>query len=192
MMTHLPPISGPVTTLDPPRPTWPGEWSVRSSAPVGVAPRGLLDPPYRTPRPAAGARPTPRLPRSLRNVRAWTGWSNRELAEAIGSTHPTVDAVLQGRATLARQPAQVERIFALHALLERLRVVVDGDRAELTRAVRTASDGRPSALAILEEGELPGAYLAALDVLRPPRTVGMMQGRYPRRPGDAACALNDE
>jgi hypothetical protein len=184
-------MPGRVTTVTRESHTCPGDWIVNSPFPLaGFRWLGdLANYEIRLPDPAP--RSLPRLQTTMRELTEWTGWSNRELALAIHSTHPTVDAVLQGHSTLERQPAQAARAFHLHELVSRLRILSQGDRAEITRALRTPSMNGRSALDALEAGNIPGAYLQALDVLRPPRSSGMMQSRFPRRPGEASTALSD-
>ncbi|MHB8312457.1 MAG: hypothetical protein ACYDD0_04045 [Candidatus Dormibacteria bacterium] len=143
--------------------------------------------------PASEPSRVPRTQEQLRQVKEWTSWSSRTLAQATGTTHPTVEAVLRGRSQLVRVPGFAHRIMILHMLVSRLWTVVDGDRIELTRALSGHPGGnRPSALEMLEADDVPGSYLAALDVLAPPRTNGMMRGRFPRRPGEASVPLHEE
>ena len=164
------------------------DWTIAPRAPVPVAPQfppGWRIPPSESPT-------VPRLQESLRQIKDWTGWSSRALAEATGTTHPTVESILHGRSRLPRVPGLARRVVALHELVSRLRVVVAGDRAELTRVLtEEPSRGGPSALTVLGSGEVPAAYLSALDVLRPPRVGAMMRGRFPSRPGEASVALDD-
>lgn len=134
----------------------------------------------------------PRVQERLRQIKEWTGWSSRTLAEATGTTHPTVESILQGRSRLIRSPHLVHRICLLFQLVSRLWIVVDGDRTELTRALsEQPTSGRSSSLAVLGSGQLADAYLAALDVLTPPRVDGMMRGRFASRPGEASVPLDD-
>lgn len=143
--------------------------------------------------PASEPSRVPRTQEQLRQVKEWTGWSSRTLAQAIGTSHPTVDAILRGRSQLVRVPGLVHRIMVLHMLVSRLWTVVGGDRIELTRVLSEPPVGnRPSALEMLEADDVPGSYLAALDVLAPPRTGGMMRGRFPRRAGEAWVPLHEE
>ena len=166
------------------------EWRLTPVLKQSAAPLGFIDgwrvPPSESPR-------VPRVQDSLRQVKDWTGWSSRTLAEATGTTHPTVESILQGRSRLVRVPGLAQRSLLLHQLVSRLWIVVNGDRAELTRALREQpSSERASALTVLRSGEVSGAYLAALDVLTPPRVDAMMRGRFPRRPGQASVPLHDE
>lgn len=135
----------------------------------------------------------PALMARLRQLKAWTGWSSRTLAEAIGTTHPTVEAILRGDSQLTRLPQVARRVATLYELAARLYMVVGEDPNELDRVMRAQpSPDRASPFALLGSGDPADAYLAALDVITPPRTGGMMRGRYPARPGEATVALDDE
>ena len=182
-------MSGPVTTIERRSHTWPGEWTVEPSSPrrrplEEFAPTSIVLPPT-TPRTA------PKLQEALSELYSWTGWSMRELASAIGSTHPTIDSVLRGESNLARQPLQATHLFQLHDLVQRLQVVSHGDKAEIGRALRTPGSIGVTALDTLRSTGVAGAYIQALDVIRPPRSGGMMKSRFPRRPGEGSSALSD-
>ncbi len=129
----------------------------------------------------------------LRQIKSWTGWSSRTLAEAVGTTHVTVEAILRGDSQLARLPQVAQRAAALYELAIRLYKVVGEDPGELVRAMtQPPTPSRPSALMLVGTGHAADAYLTALDVISPPRTDGMMQGRYPAQPGEATVALDDD
>lgn len=170
--------------------TLPGPWSV----PLGGRPVPVVEfaaPGWTIPR-STPAR-VPSVPEQLRQVREWTGWSSRRLAALTGSTHPTVEAILEGRTQLNRTPATARRISDLHRLVSRLAVVVQGDRAVLNRVLSEPPGGdRAAAVEVFGSGDLVGAYLAALDVLRPPRSGGMMGSLFPARAGEATVALHDQ
>jgi hypothetical protein len=129
----------------------------------------------------------------LRQIKDWTGWSFRTLGTLTGTTHPTIEAVLEGRTRLTRTPDTARRISVLHRLIVRLRVVVHGDPDMLVRVLsEPPGDGRPPATELFTAGDLAGAYLAALDVLHPPRTGNMMRSVFPAQPGKATSALHDQ
>ncbi|MHB8618237.1 MAG: hypothetical protein ACYDAG_01490 [Chloroflexota bacterium] len=138
-------------------------------------------------------RVAPRLERAIADIRSWTGWTVRGLADAAGTSHPTILAIGSGRTTtFSRIPDVPRRIVALHELLTRLHLLAGDDPVEINRALRDRPAGQhQSALEALAGGDLPGAYLCALDVLSPPRTAGMMRGRFPARPGAGTTSLTD-
>lgn len=135
----------------------------------------------------------PALKTRMCQLKDWTGWSSRMLAEAVGTTHPTVEAILRGDSQLSRLPQVAHRVAALYELVIRLNKLVGEDSGELDRAMtQRPSPDRPSALMLVGSGRPADAYLAALDVITPPRASGMMRGRYPARPGEATVALDDD
>jgi hypothetical protein len=120
-----------------------------------------------------------------------TGWSNRALASALGTTHPTLGAILAGRQTTrARIPELRGRISALADLADRL-MSLAGDPA----AVRVALTTRPldqshTACELLIQGDPGRAYIAALDVLRPPTNAGYMRSEWTQPVSDATVELS--
>jgi hypothetical protein len=140
--------------------------------------------------------PPPEIPSiqvQLRQIRDSTGWSSRTLATLTGTTHPTIEAALEGRTRLARLPGTALRISDLHRFIMRLLVVARSDLDVLVRALHESpGDGRPSAVELLGSGDLTAAYTAALDVLRPPRSTAMMRSVFPARPGEATTPLSDQ
>lgn len=143
--------------------------------------------------PPGSPRPAPRVQRQVRELLAWTGWSARTLAELVGTTHPTIAAIADGRpSTFTRAPELPSRIAQLHGLLERLNLVAAGDSVELNRLLSTPpAEGEPNALDHVAVWDLTGAWLAASDVASPRRTSRMMQGRFPAQPGQATAALHE-
>jgi transcriptional regulator with XRE-family HTH domain len=132
----------------------------------------------------------PSLREQLQAIKDRTGWSMRTLGAVTDTTHPTIEAILRGRTRLQRSPGTARRITDIYELTLRLWTVVGGDRATLDRALtETPGQTGSSATERLRAGDSAGAYLAALDVLQPPRAGGMMTGRYPARPGEATTAI---
>jgi hypothetical protein len=127
----------------------------------------------------------PALARRLRDLAAWTGWSNRRLAELLGTSHPTIAAARRGRET-TRVPELADRIAGLHRVVERVAVLCDRDVSEVIRLIETRPPGGVSAATHIEMGELSKAYLAVLDA-RAPGSLGLMGSSLPpRRPGTVA------
>jgi hypothetical protein len=143
--------------------------------------------------PAPQRRRSPVLAERTRQIKAVTGWSMRALATMLGTTHPTVSAVLDGSPTGMRAPELPGRIMAMADLVERLNAVTSGDRSTLLTALTSpsGSEGR-SAVEYARQGDSGRAYIAALDVLRPPRQTGMMQGRWPVQVGRATSPLDED
>ena len=144
--------------------------------------------------PPVKPRHSPRLQRLARRVQELTGWSARTVATALGTSHPTVRAMLSGHHTVAtRTPQLPTRLAALTELLERLATLTDGDPVAIAMALRSVPVGQKvAAIDLLAAGDLGSAYVTALDVLNPPRRGGMMTGAWPARVGEAKVALDDE
>jgi hypothetical protein len=189
-LTFAPATVGTPDIAEPADGTLPGPWMLphrREPAPLTqfAAPGWTIPPSTRTELPSVQVQ--------LRQIKDWTGWSFRTLGTLTGTTHPTIEAVLEGRTRLTRTPDTARRISVLHRLIVRLRVVVHGDPEMLVRILsEPPGDGRPSAVELFTAGDLAAAYLAALDVIRPPRTGGMMRSLFPGRPGEATSALHDQ
>jgi hypothetical protein len=188
--TIAPATVGAPNIAEPADDTLPGPWTLphrREATPLTQFPApGWTIPPS----PAAEV---PSVQVQLRQIRDLTGWSFRMLGTLTGTTHPTIEAVLDGRTRLTRTPDTARRISVLHSLITRLRVVVHGDPKMLVRVLtEPPGDGRPSAVELFSGGDLAGAYVAALDVFRPPRTGGMMHSLFPAPPGKATSALHDQ
>jgi hypothetical protein len=121
----------------------------------------------------------------------WTGWSARQLGDVLGTSHTTVRAVQNGRPLTAGHSGDLRRrIVDAHAVVSRIFVLADYDAARTANALDAAPGHGPSARTIMEHGDPAKAYVAALDVLRPP-TEGLLVGSHPAEPGRATAPLHD-
>jgi hypothetical protein len=146
----------------------------------------------------APQRPTPALdPQRLAlELHNWTGWSDRMLAQVLGTSHPTVRALLEGRgATTSRTVAVRARLRAVHDVVARVHALT-GASVTTTRGVLSElpPTGTRRPLDYLSVGDMPAAYLAALDILRPvTRDVGnLLSADWPIRAGEASVELSNE
>lgn len=134
--------------------------------------------------------------RQASELQSWTDWSDRTLAQVLGTTHPTVRALLEGRgATTSRTALVRARLREVHEVVARIHALTGGSAAVTARALSElppGSDRRP--LDYLRSGDLGRAYLAALDVVRPaPRdTDGLLSADWSIRAGEASVELIDE
>jgi transcriptional regulator with XRE-family HTH domain len=98
----------------------------------------------------------------LRDVKAWTGWSQRILADVIGVTHPTVARILAGELP-ARSPEAVARLHHVRDVVHRLWVLSGRRPRRVNELVSLAksSDGA-SVVELLKEQQWSRAYLLAL------------------------------
>jgi hypothetical protein len=132
--------------------------------------------------------------RQATELQSWTDWSDRTLAQVLGTTHPTVRALLQGRgATTSRTATVRARLREVHEVVARIHALAGGSAAITARALSElppGSDRRP--LDYLRVGDVRQAYLAALDIVRPPRAGGLLSADWPVRAGEASVELLDE
>lgn len=109
-----------------------------------------------------------RLPALLRETRALTGWSQRDLAEILHTSHTTVRRLeTDGRVT-ARSRDTAARAASLHAVLVRLARVASSPGA-LGAALVTDSLSGATAAGLLREGQWSRAFTTALDALHGPK-----------------------
>lgn len=121
---------------------------------------------------ALPARPQPtealpsRLALLVKESRSLTGWSQRDLAVILGTSHTTVRRLeTEGRIS-PRTRDTAARAAQLHGVLARL-ARLTSSREQLATVLATPGPaGTPADL--LRSGDWPRAYLAALDALRPP------------------------
>jgi hypothetical protein len=122
-------------------------------------------------------------------IKQATGWSERTIAQALKTTHPTIGKLLDGQRTSWRVRKHLSNAYEV---VRRTSLLTRGDPLATDRILRTnPSNDRPSAFEELANGNFASAYLAAVDVLRP-RREGLMRGRRPSTPGRATVALFDE
>jgi hypothetical protein len=138
-------------------------------------------------------RVVPKLQEMVLEVRRLTGWSERTLASRVGTSHPTIAAAASGSSqAFVRSPHAYARLEALHSIVIRIAPLASGGPLDVDRALTTPpGPGRVSATANLETDDVSGAYLAALDVLRPPSSGGKIRSRFPRVVGNDTAALTD-
>lgn len=138
-------------------------------------------------------RPAPDVQFMVRQLRQWTGWTLRVLADALSTTHTTVLAIENGRPLVASRSGDLRRrITNAHELVARLVELVDHDASRVTTILTTASPSGVSALDQLQAGQPTRAYLTAIDVLRGTPARGpndLVIGSRPARPGGATEPL---
>lgn len=126
----------------------------------------------------------------------WTGWSDRTLAQVLGTSHPTVRALLEGRgATTSRTAAVRARLRAVHEVVGRVNALAGGSASATGRVLgELPLGGTRRPLDYLCAGDMPAAYLAAMDLLRPvTRDAGeLLSADWPIRAGEASIELSTE
>lgn len=139
---------------------------------------------------AVQERTSPEAQRMAHEIQAATGWSTRTMALALGVSHPTVGKLLDGRA--ASRLGIRQRLAAVHDVVSRIHDLLGHDATSTDRILRTRPEPNSmSPIDYLSIGNPTRAYLAAVDVIRPPRATGLMRGDWPTRPGEAASPLHE-
>ena len=132
----------------------------------------------------------PDVQHMLGDIQGWTGWSKRQLAGVLGTSHTTVRNAAAGRPLLAARSGDLRRRVAnTHNLVGRVYVLADRDAQETARILEASHGENPPATDALRATNYERAYIAALDVLKP-RPIGMLVGNRPRRSG-ATMPLHD-
>ncbi len=140
--------------------------------------------------PAPDLHPAPSTQQLVRQVRQWTRWSTRQLAEVLDTSHTTIRAIENGRTLVGGHSGALRhRLADAHEVVERIFVLANRDAERVAAILDSAPPGKRSAVEDLRAGEPARAYLAALDALRP-RRPGLIVGDRPRL-GGATAALHD-
>jgi hypothetical protein len=140
--------------------------------------------------PETAARPAPEVQRAIADLRGWTGWSARRLADVLGTSHTTVLRIEDGRPLMEGHSGDLRRRVAdVHDVVKRIYLLADRDSAATVRLLETRSGGTDAPVDALQRGDLARAYLRAIDAVRP-RETGLLVGGRPRREG-ATIPLHD-
>jgi transcriptional regulator with XRE-family HTH domain len=140
--------------------------------------------------PTPDLHPAPAMQQVVRQLRQWTGWSTRRLAEVLHTSHTTIRAVESGRPLVGGHSGDLRRrLTEAHDVVERVFLVADRNAEQVATILDSAPAGRRSAVEELKWGDPARAYLTAVDVLRP-RRQGLIVGDRPRR-GGATEALHE-
>lgn len=128
----------------------------------------------------------------IHDVKAATHWSARLIATLLGTTHPTVAALVEGRPVGARHlPDLHDRLRELHEVVTRIHAIAGNDVDDTVRLLITPSQGGEAAVDFLKRRDPANAYLAAVDVARPQDASGLLTGLFPAHAGEATAALED-
>lgn len=108
----------------------------------------------------------------LRQVNSLTGWSFRDIADVVGTSHTTVGKLANGAVPTSRSADAAERIEPMLDVLTRIsRLVVPG--SDLAAVLEQPVAGGETPRDVLRSGEWSRALLLTMDVINGPR---------PRRP----------
>jgi hypothetical protein len=125
-------------------------------------------------------------------VSLWTGLSNRQLATALGTTHPTVHRLLTttSEASWVRNVEYRRRLREVDTIVRRVLELVGRDLERVHVLLRQPVQG-VTALDHLMAGRPERAYLAVLGALRP-RQESLLVGRRPQLPGANTVPVLDD
>lgn len=130
--------------------------------------------------------------RQAKEVLDWTGLSQRALAAALGTSHPTVGSLVSGHSTdLVRRPEVRRRLADLHALCERLAPPMAHDSYRLLELLHSRDSDGIRLMDLAAQGQVARAYVLALDLLAPPVDAAFPASVFPSVPGEATAALHD-
>jgi hypothetical protein len=98
----------------------------------------------------------------LIDVKAWTGWSLRTLADVLGVTHPTAGRILEGDFP-ARSVDAIARLHHVHDVLQRLWILIGRHQKRLRELIAMPQpNGTDSVRALLKREEWVSAYSLGL------------------------------
>jgi transcriptional regulator with XRE-family HTH domain len=104
----------------------------------------------------------------LRQINELTGWSFRDIAEIVGTSHTTVGKLANGAVPTSRSADAAERIAPMYDVLVRVsRLVAPGP--DLAAVLEQSTADGESPREVLRSGEWSRALLTAMDVINGPR-----------------------
>jgi hypothetical protein len=118
--------------------------------------------------PARVAPPASTLSSLTQRCRSLTGWSTRDLADVLGTSHTTVQMFESSGRVTARSRNAASRVGPLLRVLSRLARVA-GSQERLALALATSLDTGDKPIDLLSQQEWARALTVGLDVLRGPR-----------------------
>jgi transcriptional regulator with XRE-family HTH domain len=141
--------------------------------------------------PPSPPRPVPEATRLITLIRDRTGWSGRKLAEILPVSHTTVRRIARGQQPESAHSGDLPaRLRDVYDVIDRIYLLQGRDPQATARTLDSAPPGRSSPREELRSGNPADAYLAAIDLLGPPRAPGLLTGDRPRRE-DATAPLHD-
>lgn len=104
----------------------------------------------------------------LRQVYELTGWSFRDIAEVVGTSHTTVGKLANGVVPTSRSASAADRIEPMLDVLTRLSHLVPKG-SELAAVLEQPAASGETPRKVLRSGEWSRALLLAMDVINGPR-----------------------
>jgi hypothetical protein len=135
-------------------------------------------------------RRAPETQRAVTDLKVWTGFSSRQLANLLGTSHTTVGRLEAGGELVAGHSGDLrQRLSTVHDVVGRIATIANYDPMAVKDALRYEHQTAGSAIHALKSGDPSVALLRALDRLRP-RPAGLITGIGSRRSG-ATTALHE-
>jgi transcriptional regulator with XRE-family HTH domain len=129
--------------------------------------------------------------RMVKEMRRWTNWSARQLAELLGTSHTTVLAIEAGRSLDSSHSGDLHRrIAGAYDVISRIHVLASRNPSRTAQILEARSATQSSARDDLAAGNAAKAYITALDALHPP-TEGLLVGIRPAEVGQATNPLHE-
>lgn len=142
--------------------------------------------------PPYAPQPVPDLTRIITRLVNRTGWSNRRIAEIVGTTHPTIQAIKGGREP-ERRPELAEALFRTAEMVEKISRLSGGNQATLRAILSNRGEEGRTPLQLLAAGEYAKAYLKALDLINEPHQTGsLLNVRQARQPSQDVGLIFDD
>jgi len=126
----------------------------------------------------------------VRDLKAWTNWSSRQLAAVLQTSHTTIRRLEAGRPLVVGHSGDLRRrLTEVHDVIARVARAADNSPTRIADSLAFERSPGESAIVALTTGDMPGALMRALDRLRP-RPAGLLVGTGVRRDG-ATAALHE-
>lgn len=140
--------------------------------------------------PPVAPRRIPETQRAVADLKGWTGWSSRQLAGMLGTSHTTIGRLEAGGELVSGHSGNLrQRLLTAHDVVGRVATVANYDPGMIKDALAYESQPGVSAICALRTDEPSVALLRAFDRLRP-RPAGLITGTGSRRSG-ATAALHE-
>jgi hypothetical protein len=138
--------------------------------------------------------PIPGLASVISRLIDRTGWSNRRIADIVGTTHPTIQAIRGGREP-ERRPELADALYKTAEVVEKISKLSRGNQTTLNAILKNRGQTGygQTPLQLLAAGEYAKAYLAAIDFLNKPRqSGGLLNVRQERQPSKDVGLIFDD
>jgi hypothetical protein len=131
-------------------------------------------------------RAAPDVQRAIIDLRRWTGWSARRLADVLRTSHTTVRRIEAGRPLVEGHSGDLRRrLDDVHDVVGRVFLLCHRDPVSTVRVLEKSHGEEETAVDALRRGDAAQAYLRAIDAVRP-RETGLLVGARPRGEGATA------